>query len=71
MIGLKIATVSLAQMIMMTITQSCFGLYFTLVGNVLDLAFCLKNQEIIPDMYTKRNKFWHPYLINTIEMRSL
>ena len=22
-------------------------------------------------MYTKRNKFWHPYLINTIEMRSL
>ena len=21
--------------------------------------------------YTKRNKFWHPYLINTIEMRSL
>ena len=22
-------------------------------------------------VYTKRNKFWHPYLINTIEMRSL
>ena len=22
-------------------------------------------------LYTKRNKFWHPYLINTIEMRSL
>ena len=22
-------------------------------------------------MYTKRNKFWHPYLINTIELRSL
>ena len=22
-------------------------------------------------MYTKRTKFWHPYLINTIEMRSL
>ena len=22
-------------------------------------------------MYTRTNKFWHPYLINAIEMRSL
>ena len=26
---------------------------------------------LLSALYTKRNKFWNPYLINTIEMRSL
>ena len=41
------------------------------VGYIIMTDLIIKTSVSLADEYTGAKKYWHPYLINAIEMRSL